>query len=99
PGRGERRPEPQKSPAQRRGRCTPRDLVHSWVRANAGANRGHKGNGQRVLIQVPGSSSLTGLARRRAMPTADELGAIARAIIDANLYLVLGTADASGQPW
>src|SRR5713226_6113742 len=28
-----------------------------------------------------------------------ELSAIARAIIDANLYGVLGTADASGLPW
>ncbi len=26
-------------------------------------------------------------------------GAIARAIIDANLYMVLGTADESGHPW
>jgi nitroimidazol reductase NimA-like FMN-containing flavoprotein (pyridoxamine 5'-phosphate oxidase superfamily) len=33
------------------------------------------------------------------MSTAAEPSAIARAIIDANLYLVLGTADASGQPW
>jgi hypothetical protein len=28
-----------------------------------------------------------------------ELTAIARAIIDSNLYMVLGTADESGQPW
>lgn len=28
-----------------------------------------------------------------------ELGAIARAIIDANLYMVLGTADKTGRPW
>jgi nitroimidazol reductase NimA-like FMN-containing flavoprotein (pyridoxamine 5'-phosphate oxidase superfamily) len=28
-----------------------------------------------------------------------ELGAIARAIIDANLYMVLGTADQAGRPW
>ena len=29
----------------------------------------------------------------------EDLGAIARAIIDSNLYMVLGTADESGQPW
>jgi nitroimidazol reductase NimA-like FMN-containing flavoprotein (pyridoxamine 5'-phosphate oxidase superfamily) len=28
-----------------------------------------------------------------------ELGAIARAIIDANIYMVLGTADETGSPW
>jgi hypothetical protein len=28
-----------------------------------------------------------------------ELNAVARAIIDSNLYMVLGTADESGQPW
>jgi hypothetical protein len=28
-----------------------------------------------------------------------ELNAVARAIIDFNLYMVLGTADESGQPW
>src|SRR5215208_5307594 len=28
-----------------------------------------------------------------------ELGAIARAIIDSNLYLTLGTADEAGRPW
>lgn len=28
-----------------------------------------------------------------------DLGAIARAIIDDNLYLVLGTADQAGRPW
>ena len=29
----------------------------------------------------------------------EDLGEIAKEIIDANLYMVLGTADASGQPW
>ena len=28
-----------------------------------------------------------------------DLGAIARAIIDSNMYMVLGTADETGQPW
>jgi nitroimidazol reductase NimA-like FMN-containing flavoprotein (pyridoxamine 5'-phosphate oxidase superfamily) len=28
-----------------------------------------------------------------------DLGAVARAIIDANLYMALGTADETGQPW
>ena len=28
-----------------------------------------------------------------------DLGAIARAIIDANLYMTLGTADETGRPW
>jgi nitroimidazol reductase NimA-like FMN-containing flavoprotein (pyridoxamine 5'-phosphate oxidase superfamily) len=28
-----------------------------------------------------------------------DLGAIARAIIDTNLYMVLGTADQAGRPW
>jgi general stress protein 26 len=28
-----------------------------------------------------------------------DLGAIARAIIDSNRYMVLGTADANGRPW
>ena len=31
--------------------------------------------------------------------TTDELVAHARGIIDANLYLTLGTADAAGRPW
>jgi uncharacterized protein YhbP (UPF0306 family) len=29
----------------------------------------------------------------------DDLGAIAKEIIDSNMYMVLGTADESGQPW
>lgn len=29
----------------------------------------------------------------------DELGAVARAIIDANRYMTLGTADETGLPW
>ena len=28
-----------------------------------------------------------------------ELGALAKTIIDSNMYMVLGTADESGQPW
>ena len=28
-----------------------------------------------------------------------DLGAIARTIIDSNMYMVIGTADESGQPW
>lgn len=28
-----------------------------------------------------------------------DLGALARTIIDSNMYMVLGTADESGQPW
>ena len=31
--------------------------------------------------------------------TSDDLAAHARAIIDANLYLILGTVDADGRPW
>ncbi|GAA5010516.1 pyridoxamine 5'-phosphate oxidase family protein [Actinopolymorpha pittospori] len=31
--------------------------------------------------------------------THDDLAAHARAIIDANLYLILGTADPDGRPW
>ncbi len=31
--------------------------------------------------------------------TRQDFGAIAREIIDANLYMVLGTADEQGQPW
>ena len=31
--------------------------------------------------------------------TYDDLAAHARAIIDANLYLTLGTTDADGRPW
>jgi hypothetical protein len=31
--------------------------------------------------------------------THDDLAAHARAIIDANLYLTLGTADPDGRPW
>lgn len=30
---------------------------------------------------------------------ADDLNAVARAIVDDNRYMVLGTADASGKPW
>jgi uncharacterized protein YhbP (UPF0306 family) len=33
------------------------------------------------------------------MSSADDLGAVARAIIDSNLYMVLGTADENGRPW
>jgi hypothetical protein len=33
------------------------------------------------------------------MPTTDAAALTARAIIDANLYLVLATADATGRPW
>jgi hypothetical protein len=33
------------------------------------------------------------------MSQGQEFGDIARAIIDSNLYMVLGTADESGQPW
>jgi hypothetical protein len=33
------------------------------------------------------------------MPDDQDLAALARAIIDANLYMVLGTADSSGTPW
>jgi nitroimidazol reductase NimA-like FMN-containing flavoprotein (pyridoxamine 5'-phosphate oxidase superfamily) len=33
------------------------------------------------------------------MDDQQDLGAIARAIIDANLYMVLGTADETGRPW
>jgi general stress protein 26 len=33
------------------------------------------------------------------MPTTDAAELTARAIIDANLYLVLATADGTGQPW
>ncbi|MGH2983761.1 MAG: pyridoxamine 5'-phosphate oxidase family protein [Solirubrobacterales bacterium] len=29
----------------------------------------------------------------------EELDAVARAIIDSNLYMTLGTADQSGRPW
>jgi nitroimidazol reductase NimA-like FMN-containing flavoprotein (pyridoxamine 5'-phosphate oxidase superfamily) len=29
----------------------------------------------------------------------EDLGAVARAIIDGNRYMVLGTADADGRPW
>jgi nitroimidazol reductase NimA-like FMN-containing flavoprotein (pyridoxamine 5'-phosphate oxidase superfamily) len=32
-------------------------------------------------------------------PTDDELEAIARAILDANSYMTLGTADETGRPW
>jgi uncharacterized protein YhbP (UPF0306 family) len=33
------------------------------------------------------------------MPDDQDLAALARAIIDANLYMVLATADSSGTPW
>jgi hypothetical protein len=33
------------------------------------------------------------------MSDQQQLDAIARAIVDANLYMVLGTADSDGQPW
>ena len=33
------------------------------------------------------------------MPEEQDLAALARAIIDANLYMVLGTADTYGTPW
>ncbi|HEV8682994.1 MAG TPA: pyridoxamine 5'-phosphate oxidase family protein [Actinomycetota bacterium] len=33
------------------------------------------------------------------MDQQEDLGATARSIIDANLYMVLGTADESGRPW
>ena len=34
-----------------------------------------------------------------ATPTTQELGAIARTIIDSNNYMTLGTADENGLPW
>jgi hypothetical protein len=33
------------------------------------------------------------------MTDEQDLGVVAKAIIDSSLYMVLGTADASGQPW
>jgi hypothetical protein len=33
------------------------------------------------------------------VPTQEDLPAVARAIIDANVYMTLGTADADGRPW
>src|SRR5690242_7373471 len=33
------------------------------------------------------------------MKQPEDPGALARAIIDAHLYMVIGTADGSGQPW
>jgi len=33
------------------------------------------------------------------MDREQELGALARAIVDSNMYMVLGTADESGRPW
>jgi hypothetical protein len=33
------------------------------------------------------------------MPDQRDLPAVARAIIDANVYMTLGTADAAGRPW
>jgi uncharacterized protein YhbP (UPF0306 family) len=33
------------------------------------------------------------------MPDEQDLATLARAIIEANLYMVLATADASGEPW
>ena len=33
------------------------------------------------------------------MDQSEELGLIARTIIDSNMYMTLGTADASGEPW
>jgi len=33
------------------------------------------------------------------MSKGQDLGAVARSIIDANLYMVLGTADEQGRPW
>lgn len=35
----------------------------------------------------------------RELPELAELPAVARAIIDANVYMTLGTADAAGRPW
>jgi nitroimidazol reductase NimA-like FMN-containing flavoprotein (pyridoxamine 5'-phosphate oxidase superfamily) len=37
--------------------------------------------------------------RTRQTPTTDAAQLTARSIIDANLYLVLATADATGRPW
>jgi nitroimidazol reductase NimA-like FMN-containing flavoprotein (pyridoxamine 5'-phosphate oxidase superfamily) len=36
---------------------------------------------------------------RRGMDRERELGALARAIVDSNMYMVLGTADQTGRPW
>jgi hypothetical protein len=33
------------------------------------------------------------------MDSQQDLGAIARAVVDANLYMTLGTADQDGRPW
>jgi nitroimidazol reductase NimA-like FMN-containing flavoprotein (pyridoxamine 5'-phosphate oxidase superfamily) len=37
--------------------------------------------------------------RRMAAEEPDDPAALARAIVDANLYMVLGTADEEGRPW
>jgi nitroimidazol reductase NimA-like FMN-containing flavoprotein (pyridoxamine 5'-phosphate oxidase superfamily) len=39
------------------------------------------------------------LARKRRRMDQQDLGDLARTIIDSNMYMVIGTTDASGQPW
>jgi nitroimidazol reductase NimA-like FMN-containing flavoprotein (pyridoxamine 5'-phosphate oxidase superfamily) len=39
------------------------------------------------------------VGRRKKMDSQQDFGAIARAIIDSNLYMTLGTADEAGRPW
>ena len=52
----------------------------------------------------PGRTGGRGARPARVLPrlrprVADDLNAVARAIVDDNRYMVLGTADASGKPW
>jgi nitroimidazol reductase NimA-like FMN-containing flavoprotein (pyridoxamine 5'-phosphate oxidase superfamily) len=37
--------------------------------------------------------------RRRSVSTAEDLAAIARRVVDANIYMTLGTVDEGGLPW
>jgi hypothetical protein len=51
-----------------------------------------------TVVARPGERTRLSDRGVRAM-TDDDLTAHARAVIDANLYLTLGTADAAGRPW
>src|SRR6266545_1591101 len=53
------------------------------------------GHRTRRAAPRPGAAARAG----GAMNIQEDLGAIARAIVDANLYMVLGTVDEHGRPW
>src|SRR5260370_954526 len=76
---------------------TPTPPRRATASGRGSAERGVGGRG-RVLVAVPGRPGRCVPEPHLAM-TADDLAAHARALLDANGYLTLGTVDPAGRPW